>query len=49
MWVGTTNEMPGLFLRAFGIEIIGEAVINVSRKIAPRGVERIWAGDLRRC
>lgn len=49
MWVGTTNEMPGLFLRAFGVEIISEAVINAFRKIAPRGVERIWAGDLRRC
>ena len=38
-WVGTTIEMLGLFVWAFGVDISSEAVMNAARKIAPKGVE----------
>jgi hypothetical protein len=38
-WVGTTIEMLGLFVWAFGVDISSEAVMNAARKIAPRGAE----------
>jgi hypothetical protein len=37
--VGTTIEMLGLFVWAFGVDISSEAVMNAARKIAPKGVE----------
>jgi hypothetical protein len=38
-WVGTTIEMLGLFVWAFGVDISSEAVMNAARKIAPKGVD----------
>jgi hypothetical protein len=38
-WVGTTIEMLGLFVWAFGVDISSEAVMNAARKIAPKGGE----------
>jgi HAMP domain-containing protein len=38
-WVGTTIEMLGLFVWAFGVDISSEAVMNAARKFAPKGVE----------
>lgn len=38
-WVGTTIEMLGLFVWAFGVDISSEAVMNAARKIGPKGVE----------
>jgi hypothetical protein len=38
-WVGTTIEMLGLFVWAFGVDISSEAVMNAARKIAPKGAD----------
>ena len=45
-WVGTTIEMLGLFVWAFGIDISGEAVMNAARMIAAGGADCCKPGEL---
>ena len=47
-WVGTTIEMLGLFVWAFGIDISSEAVMNAARKIAAGGADCCKPGEFLR-